>query len=545
MAPTVQGVGEQKGPGIDDGDPALEPPLHAATTTPAPRRGTTSAAPRRSASRRERCPRAVDSRGIGCVSTVYCYNLPVGTSRPRLLFAAGLTFVPLVLGCSRSASAPPGEHTAFPQVQYLGGGLLAAPKVVTITFPGDPMTSDLQSFGRSVASSSWWNAIRAGYCETPGSGTCVGDGPPGIDVVLAEPPAASYTDSETAGPSTLQTWLTGAIADGTLPKPDANPITNTIYTLYFPSTTTITFDGVQSCANTGFDGYHNSMTMGSQQIVYAVVDECAPLYPADTLLQATTVTASHEIIEASSDPSSLLYPTALSYAYYLNYMDPSTWGWIDIEGGEIADMCVDPFGMGQDQTTDGTFTVQRVWSNTQAAARLDPCNPIPSGETYFNAAPRETVFVVDVGAQTTFEVDAFSVGPTAPWILSPQDWSPSTTSYLSFSIAGGTQSSLGPQITVNNGATVEVTVTLLKDPGSLDTGEADGAIVSASGDPSNPTAQHYWPFIVLSPADAGDAGITASGTARHRAGHFHRAPPRRALRAGPYWKGWAGMPAWK
>lgn len=467
------------------------------------------------------------------------------TFRPRLLFAAGLAFVPALAGCNRSTSESPGEHPPFPQVQYLGGGLLTAPKVVTITFPGDSMTAELQAFGRSAASSSWWNTIRTGYCETPGSGACVGDGPPGTSVVLTEPPAANYTDSETGGPATLQTWLAGAISDGTLPKPDDNPITNTVYTVYFPSTTTITFDGVQSCANTGFDGYHNSMTMGSQQIVYAVIDECAPLSPADTLLQATTVTASHETIEASSDPSSLLYPASLSYAYYLNYMDPSIWGWIDIEGGEIADMCVDPFGLDQDQTTDGAFTVQRIWSNAQAAAGLDPCNPIPSGETYFNAAPKETVFVVAVGAETTFEVDAFSVGPTAPWTLLAQDWSASTASYLSFSIAGGTQSSQGPQISVNNGSTVQVTVTLLQDPGSLDTGEADGAIVSMSGDLSNPTAAHYWPFIVLSPADAGDAGITASGTARHRAGHFHRAQARQALRAGPYWKGWAGIPAWK
>jgi hypothetical protein len=33
--------------------------------------------------------------------------------------------------------------------------------------------------------------------------------------------------------------------------------------------------------------------------------------------------------------------------------------------------------------------------------------------------------------------------------------------------------------------------------------------VSFAGEPSNPTAAHYWPFVVMSPADAADAGIPA------------------------------------
>lgn len=466
-----------------------------------------------------------------------CYNWCVEVSR-SLPLAAGVGFALALAGCNRSPGDSPSDtkpaRTAFPQVVYQQGGVLAAPKVITVTFPDDPLTAEVQAFGQSVASSSWWNTIRAGYCETP-AGVCVGDGPAGASVVLTASPEAAYSDSATGGPSTLQTWLAGAIADGTLPKPDDNPITNTIYAIYFPQTTVVTLDGTQSCADGGFDGYHNSMTMGSQQVVYAVIDECAPEPPPfpnvtlDTLLQATTVTTSHEIIEASTDPS------ALSYSYYLDFTNPNTWGWLDIAGGEVADLCVDQFGMNQDQTTDGPYTVQRIWSNAQAAAGGDPCNPVPSGEVYFNAAPRQLFFIIPVGSQATFEVDAFSDAPMAPWTLSAQDWSLSKAAYLSFSIAGATSvtsGTNGPQISVNNGSTVEVTVTLLSDPGVLMPGEADGSIVSVSGDLANPTAAHYWPFVVMSPADAMDSGISSTTTLKHHPPHSRRYSPRSTFRPG-------------
>jgi hypothetical protein len=432
----------------------------------------------------------------------------------------GLGFALLGCGQGQGDGKPSGGHVPLPKVIYQGGGVLAAPRVITVTFPGDPMAAQLQAFGKSVASSSWWNTETTGYCEAPG-GTCVGDGPSGTAVALTTPPDANYTDTASGGPSSLQAWLTTAITSGVLPMPDKAPVTDTIYALYFPSTTTITLDGTASCANMGFDGYHNSMAMGSQQVVYAVIDECDPLpapFPSvktPTLLQATTMTASHEIVESATDPDA--DPNA-PYGYFLDTANPSNRGWLDVAGGEIADLCLDLFDMNQDQTTDGAFTVQRIWSNTQAAKGVDPCNPIPSGETYFNAAPRQSVLVVGVGSQATFEVDAFSGDPKARWTVTAQDWTNAPGTYLAFSIAGGTQTANGPQITVTSGSTVQVTVTLTQDPSSLGTSEADGVIVSLSGDPSNPTAAHYWPFVVMTPADAMDAGVPLAGSSRRLAG---------------------------
>lgn len=329
------------------------------------------------------------------------------------------------------------RHLAFPQEVWQGGAVLTAPKVVSVTFPGDSMASALDEFGQSVASSKWWDSVRAGYCAGK-AGPCVGDGPAGVSAQLTTAPAAAYTDAQ------LQAWLEGEITTHALPAPDSAPVTQTIYVLYFPQSTTITDStGTGSCS--GFDGYHGSMTMGSQQVVYAVVNECPQYAVTDS-----TLSASHEIIEAATDPSNLVT------AYYLDTSSPDTWGWDDVLGGEVADMCVDQLGLGQDGTSDGTFTAQRAWSNSQAAGGGDPCAPVPSGGVYFNVSPQQEVFVLDVGGSVTFETDAFSTAAMSDWTLSPQDWTSSTSTYLSFSIEGGTDGGAGPIVTVNNGSKAKI-----------------------------------------------------------------------------------------
>jgi hypothetical protein len=420
----------------------------------------------------------------------------------------------LVLGACGSSPSGSSGHTPLPVVAYGGGSLLTAPVPVMVTFAGDALASQLESFGSSLMSSTWWNTVRAGMCAGA-TGPCVGDGGPGVSVAIPTPASARYTDSATGGPSTLQTWLAGAISSGILPAPGAGAVSNSIYVVFLPQTTSVSLDGQTSCADGSFVGYHAWLTLGAQQIPYAVVVECptlAPAFPsvqATTLLEQTTIAASHEIVEAASDP---IPPTG----YALDATNTANWGWLDLTGGgELADMCVDLLGLNQDHASDGVFVAQRVWSNARAAANQDPCVPPLAGATYFNVAPRQSFFVLPVGGSATFEADAFSLAPMSDWSLLPQDWSDSTTSYLSFSLEGATSTEAGPVVQANDGATVRITVTLTKDPGALDVGEADGALVSFSGDPDAPTAAHFWPFAVMSDADAADAGVTA-GTAQAR-----------------------------
>jgi hypothetical protein len=406
-------------------------------------------------------------------------------------------------------------HARFPQVIYQGGPILTAPQIVTVTFPGDPMTSELQSFGETVEASSWWSTVTHGYCQGP-EGACIGQGSAPQNVVFGTAPASSYSDSQTGGSSTLQQWISDGLSSGALPSPESGSVSNTLYVLYFPATTTIELNDLKSCVD--FDGYHSAFTVGSQVVPYAVVPECSgPMAgntPPITTLQNTTITASHEILEATTDP---VEPSQGGLAWYLSLIDVENRGWTDIQGGgELADLCIDPFLLDQDETAEGSFTVQRIWSNTHAAQGLDPCNPIPTTEVYFNAAPNQSYFVLDVGSSITFDVNAFSTGKRSDWTLTVQDWSDlastSSPTYLDFTVAGAVDHGMGPEIQVNNGTTVSVTMTLKMDPGSLPTNEADGSIITFSGSSSSPTAAHFWPFVVLSPADALDAGLDATLT---------------------------------
>jgi hypothetical protein len=406
-------------------------------------------------------------------------------------------------------------HTPLPQLPYANGVLLTSPKLVTVTFEGEQMQTDLAAFGQSVASSSWWDTVRAGYCN--GSGTCIGDGPPGSFVQLSYFPQSQYVDSTQGGPSSLQQWLAGEIANSHLPTPDAQ----TLYVIYFPKTTRITLDGQVSCSNSGggFGGYHFAIPIGLQTVAYAVVMECDPEVPIepyvakDTLLGATTLIASHEIAESATD-------MIVGTGYVLDNTDPNNWPWIyGTGGGEAGDLCVDQLGLNEDHTLSGLYTVQRIWSNTQAAQGVDPCVPAPPEDVYFNASPSRSLFELDVGQSVTFEVDAFSSGAMPNWELNTFDASPdfetnpqgaTLAPYLSFAIAGGFETDAGPQVTVNNGSKVQVTMTLLRDPGTLLYQMATGWLVSWSFAGPNVNGGHVWPVAVVTPGAAADAGIDAA-----------------------------------
>lgn len=421
-------------------------------------------------------------------------------------------------GSSGSTAGSSVRPFPFPPVTYQGGSLIAAPAIVTVTFPGDSSAPSLATFATSVASSSYWDAVRAGYC---GGGDCVGDGTAEAAVALTAPPDSSYTDSSTGGASTLQTFLRGLVTAGAVPAPDAN----TLYALYLPAETSIAFDGMASCQD--FEGYHNSMTMGSQEVNYAVISECpAPrMTPAITALENATVSASHEIVEAATDPEMNRYSFALDLA------DPSTWGWADIQGVEIADLCLDPFRLGQDEATENGYTVQRVWSVQNASAGKNPCVPIPSGEAYFNVYPTDSVLVMDVGQSKTIEIDAGADGDIGSWMLTAQDWTDATgqSLYLTFSIQNGTGAAAGPEVLVQSGDRLELQVTMTADPSGTPYGEADAVLVSTN---QSQTAAHFWPFVVLTTAAARDAGVT---TMRHAEGRLapHVPTRSRAVRRNP------------
>jgi hypothetical protein len=145
-------------------------------------------------------------------------------------------------------------------------------------------------------------------------------------LTLANPDVKSSVDD-----SAIQQLIEQQISAGKLPKANAN----LIYFVFLPSGVTVTQRGAASCKV--FCGYHDAI---SNQVFYAVMPfpDCSGCSSSLASLDALTVTASHELCEAITDPI------------------PGQ-GWYDDANGEIGDICA------WQTKKIGQYTVQKEWSN--------------------------------------------------------------------------------------------------------------------------------------------------------------------------------------
>jgi hypothetical protein len=250
----------------------------------------------------------------------------------------------------------------LPQVMKQGGAVLKNPRLVPVFFADDPLADDLERFVGSVGCTDYWRAAVNEYG--------VGDALPGTSVRLSEPSPAHLSDAQ------IESWL---IAELTRPAPRLEEPTNdSIYVLFYGEATMVEQGGGTSCQEYG--GYHSSVTLpDGRTIAYAVVPRCGPGFGfGSTVLDTATAAASHEIIEASTDPAPFDDP---AYAY----VDDAHGPWMYVFGGETSDLCA--------QSTDAFYTppgyefmVQRSWSN-RAARSGDPCVPARDDAKFFTAAP--------------------------------------------------------------------------------------------------------------------------------------------------------------
>jgi hypothetical protein len=346
----------------------------------------------------------------------------------------------LVAACGgHPAPAPdanpfPAPHEAPPQVVTRGGSVLAHPRLAPVTFPSDPLQAQIDQFAALIPTSTYWGAVAADYGATTPTITA--------PVHLAQPAATMIMDSPDNN-SPLKAWLAGQL-DGTHPEwpvPDAN----TLYVLLYPPGTSGTYCLTPTtCVTDG--GYHDSLRLPNGALVpYAVIIRVGQrAFPWGVTLSGMawiTGATSHEVLEAISDPSPRLAP-AFSKTDADHVVDSI------LTGGEIGDMC-EFVGEAWFTPTDFyPYTVQRIWSNTAAAAGHDPCLPQPAGEPYFNSAPVLTDPVtitvlgfpavtkgvlIPVGTSKTIEVDLFSDGATTePWMVSA-DEPGGASGHLSFS----------------------------------------------------------------------------------------------------------------
>jgi hypothetical protein len=284
--------------------------------------------------------------------------------------------------------------------------VLGTPKIVPVFFTGDADADTLGKFLTALPASSYWKEVSATY----GVGATTVAAP----IVVSDTPApTSIADAE------VKTWL-AAHLDGSHAdwgSPDASAI----YAIFYPATTTFTIQGATSCKSIG--AYHSTTKVGATNATYGVIGRCTS-FAGMTGLDVVTAGASHELVEAATDPLN----DANQGAYTI--VDDDHFVWEVAPGAEVVDMC-DNFSGVYVKPPDLGFMVERVWSNAAAAAGHHPCIPAVAGEVYFNAVPKldESVsflagaeqatkgVTVPLGKSKTIDVALLSDGPTGAFTV--------------------------------------------------------------------------------------------------------------------------------
>ncbi len=347
-------------------------------------------------------------------------------------------------------------HEPFPTVPDQGGARIASPQVIVITYAEDPGARDDEAYVEWMMHSDWLTTVGREWGVTTGS--VVGN------IRLPQPAPVSVTNSE------IERFLSRGVADHTLPQP-ASGLADAVYIVFYPEVTTITLDvlGQSSTSCAEFGGYHETFVTGGQTVAYAAIPTCASPPPGLTMLESIQVATSHELIEAATDA----HPLA-DAAWALG--PETTSGWI-VFGGEVADLCVDV------DWRDATHIATRVWSNTRAAAGLDPCVPTETSRPYFNVSttPDEARAVMP-GQTVTFPIIGWSSAPVSNWTVS------------AYAGIGNMMPSV--RVTpgrMNNGVTGTVTVNI---PADAPSGSYAGIVVYSERSSSD---HHMYPLAVYVP----------------------------------------------
>jgi hypothetical protein len=229
-----------------------------------------------------------------------------------------------------AAAAP----AAQAQLTYRNGPLIANVQVFVLYWgsawgqsPGSDLVPQINQFFADILSS----ALIHQLAEYSVSAYQIGHGSlAGSANITSSDPGSSVDDSA------IQSMLQDQIANNSaLPQPGPN----TLYFVFLPTGSTVTQGGSASCQ--AFCGYHDNI---SGNIFYAVMPfpDCQGCTGSMDTFSALTVTSSHELCEAITDPI------------------PGQ-GWYDDNNGEIGDICA------WQTKTVGAYTVQQEWSNQAGA----------------------------------------------------------------------------------------------------------------------------------------------------------------------------------
>jgi hypothetical protein len=301
-------------------------------------------------------------------------------------------------------------HPPLPQLQNGGGAVLAHPKVVPLFFSDYDRSADVTAMLQGLPGvempdgGNTWAAAVSEY---------------GVGPLTVLPPVMLAQTAPTTGAANPSSFISNQVdTNAALATVD----TSTIVAVFYPSTTPLS--GSCAAQSVGWGGYHDSVMTTKGRVPFAVVSECASFGSLTSTLDMVTVGASHEIMEAATDPF-------LSGWQSLDTSTPSGWAWNVLLGGneEDGDMCALNAAFGRPGGAY-PYLLQRGWSNRAAAAgNLDPCQPdVLPAQPYVGAYPvmpdpvstpgsRGAGALIAQGSSKTIEVDCFSFQPTAPFTV--------------------------------------------------------------------------------------------------------------------------------
>ncbi len=364
---------------------------------------------RQSAARRHSYPRAL----LGCLLIGLAASFIRCNPGDRTVAAAGGD-----AGTDASDAGPfvTAPHQAFPQMPSHGGTAFSRLQLVTVTFQGYPFRQQAESFGDFVVGSEYLKQTTREYGLTSA-------------VHLAKVVLPPLTDPN----PDFASILTQALDAGTLPFP-ADPA-GLLYLFYAPP----------PCDGGRFAGFHRDLDPGDGGFIsYAVAFNCNDG-------SAAVGVASHEIIEAVTDPLTTLADAGVGVAWEFG-VESEPWE------GEVADVCeASPWAM------EGGFTLAPGWSNSAAADGGSPCVPFDARIAYMNVSSAVTKLDVSAGGSATVRLTGWSTAPTGFWpvdvILSGRDFDPEAV-LSSGTISNGTSVDLIVHVpetaSLGSGAIVEV-----------------------------------------------------------------------------------------
>ena len=278
-----------------------------------------------------------------------------------------------------------------------GGTVITSPTLVTILASNDAFLATLPSFSDAIPSSQLWAQVSAEY---------------GLGAIHSTTHLVGPSIAGTLTATQLSAYVSAVIAADAGPAPDGH----TIYLVYLP-------DGALFASPLDGDcGYHESYpslatSLGDE---FAVVRRCAPYAGTETQLGALTRAATHEIIEAATDPLGRGY--TLGETPTTSPWTASIWQSYASSGHvELADLCEGSrMFEADDGGPEGGWEYERIWSN---AAVLDgsagPCIPAPSAP-YFSTAVANDWYAAVPGTTLSIPVGGWATGVTNDWLVKLQ-----------------------------------------------------------------------------------------------------------------------------